>query len=83
MSEAMCPRCGDSGNPPNAKGDCRRDGCPFPLQTFAPFKTFHVLQDNCAHEFAGWRDFADGLGGEQVCRKCGMGAMTYSLRNGP
>ncbi len=37
----------------------------------------------CEHEFAGWRAFDDGLGGEQVCAKCGMGAMSHSLRTGP
>ena len=35
------------------------------------------------HEFTGWRNFADGNGGEQVCKLCGMGAMEYSLRCGP
>ena len=34
----------------------------------------------CEHEFDGWREFEDGRGGEQVCRKCGMGAMGHSLR---
>jgi hypothetical protein len=34
----------------------------------------------CEHEFAGWRDFEDGCGGEQVCSKCGAGAMAHSLR---
>jgi hypothetical protein len=38
--------------------------------------------DACAHDFKGWREFEDGCGGEQVCTKCGMGAMTYSLRTG-
>lgn len=39
--------------------------------------------DACAHDFQGWREFDDGRGGEQVCTKCGMGAMAYSLRVGP
>lgn len=38
--------------------------------------------DTCDHDFDGWCDFADGNGGEQVCTKCGMGAMAYSLRTG-
>jgi hypothetical protein len=33
----------------------------------------------CQHEFDGWRDFADGRGGERVCQRCGMGAMAHSL----
>jgi len=37
----------------------------------------------CEHEFAGWRQSDDGLSGEQVCRKCGMGAMTHMLRHAP
>ena len=37
----------------------------------------------CEHEFAGWREFEDGNGGEQVCTKCGIGAMSASLRDGP
>lgn len=36
----------------------------------------------CDHDFQGWREFDDGRGGEQVCTKCGMGAMAYSLRTG-
>lgn len=34
----------------------------------------------CEHEFSGWREFEDGLGGETFCQKCGMGAMSHSLR---
>lgn len=55
------------------------------VQTFDPPELFvHVTPkpDACDHDFHGWRDFEDGNGGEQVCRKCGMGAMTYSLRTG-
>lgn len=33
----------------------------------------------CEHDFQGWRAFEDGNGGEQVCTKCGMGAMSHSL----
>lgn len=40
----------------------------------------------CEHNFEGWRDLmdADGnvLGGETVCSRCGMGAMSHSLRCG-
>ena len=39
--------------------------------------------DACDHDFQGWREFADGRGGETVCSKCGMGAMAYSLRTAP
>lgn len=34
----------------------------------------------CEHDFSGWREFDDGLGGEQFCSKCGTGAMQWSMR---
>ena len=40
-------------------------------------------KDDCKHEFAGWREFEDGNGGESFCKYCGIGAMAYTLRNGP
>ena len=45
---------------------------------------FHITPspDACEHDFQGWREFEDGRGGEQVCTKCGIGAMAYSLRTG-
>ena len=36
-------------------------------------------KDPCEHDFQGWREFDDGLGGERVCSKCGLGAMAYTL----
>ena len=36
----------------------------------------------CEHNFTGWREFEDGSGGEQVCSRCGTGAMSHSLRTG-
>lgn len=35
--------------------------------------------DACDHDFKGWREFDDGRGGEQVCTKCGIGAMAHTL----
>lgn len=45
---------------------------------------FHVMPraDACDHDFKGWREFEDGNGGEQVCTKCGMGAMAHTLATG-
>lgn len=45
---------------------------------------FHLSPkpDSCDHDFKGWRAFEDNSGGEQVCTKCGMGAMHYSLLTG-
>lgn len=34
----------------------------------------------CEHQFGGWREFEGG--GEQVCKLCGMGAMSHSLTTG-
>ncbi len=34
----------------------------------------------CEHDFQGWRDFEDGSGGESICKRCGMGAMSHCLR---
>lgn len=31
------------------------------------------------HEFTGFREFPDGLGGETVCKHCGVGAMEHTL----
>ena len=36
----------------------------------------------CDHDFQGWREIDGGRGGETVCTKCGMGAMSWSLRTG-
>lgn len=36
----------------------------------------------CDHDFQGWRNFEDGTGGEQVCAKCGLGAMAHTLATG-
>lgn len=46
---------------------------------------FHHIpsRDECDHDFRGFRAFPDGNGGEQVCSKCGIGAMAYTLRYGP
>ncbi|BDA85008.1 hypothetical protein Sa4125_25500 [Aureimonas sp. SA4125] len=54
-------------------------------KTNTPVFTFHATRDPdaCKHQWGGWRDFEDGNGGEQFCKLCGMGAMTYSLRTGP
>jgi len=42
--------------------------------------------DACEHDFQGWRALTDDegreCGGTTVCTKCGMDAMTFSLRCG-
>lgn len=40
----------------------------------------------CEHDFQGWREFEcedGGGGGEQVCSRCGQGAMSHSMRTMP
>jgi len=41
-----------------------------------------MCDDGAEHDFQGWRDFPNGNGGEQVCTKCGLGAMAHTLRLG-
>jgi hypothetical protein len=41
-----------------------------------------TILPRCDHEWAGWREFEDGRGGERVCKKCGLGAMAHSLMEG-
>lgn len=53
--------------------DCQDDGVFFHAM---------VKPDTCDHDFDGFRAFADGNGGEQVCTKCGMGAMAHTLATG-
>lgn len=50
--------------------------------TFAPHACYCACADGgpCEHDFQGWRDFDDGRGGEQVCARCGLGAVSHSLR---
>lgn len=50
---------------------------------------FHATPkpDACKHDFQGWVVLHDEegreCGGTTVCTKCGMDAMSYSLRCGP
>lgn len=47
-----------------------------------PAVTVAMCGTPCDHDFKGWREFADGRGGETVCGKCGIGAVAWSLRTG-
>lgn len=70
--------------PPDARkgklpcGECHID----PGMTCDVCGAYEPTCAESAHDFKGWRKFADGNGGETVCTKCGMGAMTWSLRTG-
>jgi hypothetical protein len=49
--------------------------------TFDPAACYCACPEGpCEHDWQGWRDFEDGSGGETVCARCGMGAMSHSLR---
>lgn len=45
-------------------------------------KNEELCTDDNKHDWQGWREFDDGGGGETVCARCGMGAMSHSLRYG-
>lgn len=73
MNLETCPKCGGELDTGWECNSCGYDAIPF----------VHIAWDKCDHEFSGWRAFTDGTGGEQVCKKCGIGAMAYTLRTGP
>lgn len=51
--------------------------------SFNPNACYCACPDGpCEHDWQGWREFEDGLGGEQVCARCGMGAMHHSIMHG-
>jgi len=39
-----------------------------------------AVPKRCDHAFGGWREHKDGQGGEQVCERCGVGAMWHTLK---
>ena len=53
--------------------------------TFNPDSCYCACAEGgpCEHDFQGWREFDEGRGGERVCSRCGMGAMSHSLRCAP
>lgn len=82
MSGALCGTCFKSTNDATLP-TCDREDCPNKPQSWAEFFSHSMPSaDACEHVWGGWRVIDGGLGGEQVCQKCGMGAMTYSLRYG-
>ena len=52
---------------------------PKPLDLSHVFVHVTPKPNACEHDFKGWREFEDGTGGEQVCTKCGNGAMAHTL----
>ena len=52
--------------------------------SFNPNDCYCACPDGpCEHDWKGCRDFLDGSGGEASCLRCGMGAMSHSLRTAP
>lgn len=63
---------------------CERLGVKMTCSSFDPDACYCNCPDGpCEHDFQGWREFEDGLGGEQVCSRCQTGAMSHSMRVGP
>jgi hypothetical protein len=82
MSGALCerfPACPNSTNDATVP-KCEKTDCPGRASWASFFHHVSPKLDACDHDFQGWREIDGGLGGERVCTKCGMGAMTYSLR---
>ena len=49
--------------------------------SFNPDACYCACPDGlCEHSWQGWREFEDCCGGETVCARCGMGAMSHSIR---
>jgi hypothetical protein len=77
----VCDPSGSEGlRCPDAIGRLHCD----PSRPSMPNLTLHIMPrvDSCEHDFQGWREFDGGHGGEQVCSKCGMGAMDHTLCSG-
>jgi hypothetical protein len=76
VSGAICGKCLKGTNDATIPA-CDKDGCPGRV-------TFRMMPraDACEHDFQGWRMFEDDRGGERVCTKCGVGAMSHTLSLG-
>lgn len=81
----LCMICMRTGEPAHVLQRCERTDCPIPARAATWDHLFvHATPkpDACDHHFQGWREIDGGLGGEQICTKCGIGAMEYTLRTG-
>lgn len=72
------------------KAACARHGFdPSKAYTsFNPDACYCACPDGpCEHDWQGWRDIEDDAGnmcgGERVCARCGMGAMSHDIRVAP
>ncbi|HQF32014.1 MAG TPA: hypothetical protein PLJ34_11275 [Hyphomicrobiales bacterium] len=70
VAKVVARLCDEHGWDPNFAGT-----------TFDPNACYCACAEGgpCEHDFSGWRDFDDGRGGEKVCSRCGMGAMSHTL----
>ena len=85
----VCLRCGRTGEPGHELKPCSHSECPVPKPMQVPEGMFvHITPkpDACEHDFKGGHDLTDDegrvCGFTTVCTKCGLDAMTYSLRCG-
>jgi len=51
--------------------------------TFHALKNEELCTDGKPHDWTSWVELEGGLGGTTVCSRCGLDAMTHSLRYGP
>lgn len=51
--------------------------------TFHQLRNEELCKDSKPHDFKGWVEIDEGRGWTTVCTKCGLDAMTHSLRYGP
>ena len=83
-----CPKCLRTSDPGQAMKRCDDAGCPIRELKFPDGMFLHISPkpDACKHDFQGWIELKDEegrvAGGTNVCTKCGMDAMSYSLRCG-
>jgi len=83
-----CPKCLRTSDPGQAMKRCDDAGCPIRELKFPDGMFLHISPkpDACKHDFQGWIELKDEEGrvggGTTVCTKCGMDAMSYSLRCG-
>jgi hypothetical protein len=67
--------------------ECKRMGLKGPVHHTFDFNSCYcacVANGPCEHTFSGWRDIhndnGEVCGGETVCERCGIGAMSHSLK---
>lgn len=67
-----------------ARTDCDVPGCGWAGKEIKSVVFLHIAPkaDACDHDFKGWVEIDGGRGGTTICAKCGMDAMSHTLRTG-